>query len=629
MAETVLYTVPGMTCDHCVNAVKTELSSVAGVAQRRGRPGHQSRHGERGRARRRRSARRHRRCRLRSPEMSPPGARSRLPERAGWPSPSGRRAAGRVELAIEGMTCASCAARVEKRLNKLDGRGRDGQLRHRGGRRLLRRRPGQRGRAHRRRGGGRLPRPGAGAVASPVDDDPGRPYRRRLVGAVAASVPLVVLAWVPASRFPGWEWLSLALATPVVLYGGWPFHRAAAANARHGVATMDTLISVGTLAAWSWSAVVLLAGLVRRSLLRHRRRGHRPGPARSLPRGPGQAPLGRGGAPAPGAGRQTGPPAARRRRGAGARWTSWRSVTGSWCARATRSPPTGVVESGVSAVDASMLTGEPVPVEVGPGRPRARRGHQHLGPAGGPGHPGRRPDGPGPDRPPGGPGPGRQGTGATPGRPGLGRVRARRHRRSRCSASPAGWLWAPPAGAAFTAAVAVLVVACPCALGLATPTALLVGTGRGAQLGIVVKGPEVLEKARDVTVIALDKTGTLTEGVMSVAAVVPAAGHRRGRGAAPGGGGRERQRAPHRPGHSRAGTQAPGPARRRRRLRQPRRARRRGRGRGPLRCGRPARLVGRTGRGPARRRWSARAEELEAAGATVVWVAADATRRAG
>ena len=170
----------------------------------------------------------------------------------------------------------------------------------------------------------RVPAPSA------VDDDPARPYRRRLIGAVAASIPLVVLAWVPGGRSPGWEWLSLALATPVVLYGGWPFHRAAAANARHGVATMDTLISVGTLAAWSWSAVVLLAGLrapvyfdtagaVTALVLLGRYLEARAPPGRQH-RGRwqgGDDALGRGGAPPPRPGRQTGPPLAGRRRGAG------------------------------------------------------------------------------------------------------------------------------------------------------------------------------------------------------------------------------------------------------------------------------------------------------------------------
>ncbi len=335
-------------------------------------------------------------------------------------------------------------------------------------------------------------------------------------------MPLVVLAWVPASRFPGWDWVSLALATPVVLVAGWPFHRAAAANARHGVATMDTLISVGTLAAWSWSATVLVAGLsaglyfdtagaVTSLVLLGRyleaRAKRRSGQAvrRLAELGAKQALVLRNGDEVlvPVDDLVVGD----------------RFVVRPGAKIATD----GVIESGLSAVDASMLTGEAVPMEVGPG-----------------------------DRVPG----------AAINTSGRLVVRATRvgnettlaritrlvaeaqagkapvqHLADQVSAvfvpavmaislaTLAGWLaTGATAGAAFTAAVAVLVVACPCALGLATPTALLVGTGRGAQLGIIIKGPEVLEKARKITVIALDKTGTLTEGIMSVAAVVAAPG---------------------------------------------------------------------------------------------------------
>jgi len=423
---------------------------------------------------------------------------------------------GRAQLAIDGMTCASCAARVEKRLNKLEGVAatvnfatQEAAVSYDSGQvsvdELIAAVEAAGYRA-------RVPAPSA------VDDDPARPYRRRLIGAVAASIPLVVLAWVPGGRSPGWEWLSLALATPVVLYGGWPFHRAAAANARHGVATMDTLISVGTLAAWSWSAVVLLAGLrapvyfdtagaVTALVLLGRyleaRARRRSGEAVRLLLGLGakQARLWRDGD-------EVLVPVDRL------------AVGDSFVVRPGEKIATdGLVESGVSAVDASMLTGEPVPVDVGPG--------DHV-------------------------------AGAAINTSGRLVVRATRvggetalaqiarlvaqaqagkapvqHLVDRVSAvfvptvmvlSLLSFVGRLASGAAVTAAVAVLVVACPCALGLATPTALLVGTGRGAQLGIVVKGPEVLEKARDVTVIALDKTGTLTDGVMSVGAIVPAAG---------------------------------------------------------------------------------------------------------
>ena len=428
--------------------------------------------------------------------------------------------AGQAQLAIDGMTCASCAARVEKRLNKLGGVAATVNLATQEASvsydadqvsvdELIAAVEAAGYRA-------RVPAP------LPADDDRARPYLRRLVGVAAASVALVVLAWVPGGRSRGWEWLSLALATPVVLYGGWPFHRAAAANARHGVATMDTLVSVGTLAAWSWSAVVVLAGLraavyfdtagaitalvlLGRYLEARARRRSGDAVRRLLAMGAKQARLWRDGVEAL-------VPVDRL------------AVGDSFVVRpGERVATDGVVESGVSAVDASMLTGEPVPVEVGAG--------DHV-------------------------------PGAAINTSGRLVVRATRvggqtalaqiarlvaqaqagkapvqHMVDRISAVFVPSVIALSAfsflarlalgtapGAAFTAAVAVLVVACPCALGLATPTALLVGTGRGAQLGIVVKGPEVLEKARDVTVIALDKTGTLTEGVMSVAAVVPAAG---------------------------------------------------------------------------------------------------------
>ena len=503
--------------------------------------------------------------------------------------------AGQAQLAIDGMTCASCAARVEKRLNKLGGVAATVNLATQEASvsydadqvsvdELIAAVEAAGYRA-------RVPAP------LPADDDRACPYLRRLVGVAAASVALVVLAWVPGGRSRGWEWLSLALATPVVLYGGWPFHRAAAANARHGVATMDTLVSVGTLAAWSWSAVVVLAGLraavyfdtagaitalvlLGRYLEARARRRSGDAVRRLLAMGAKQARLWRDGVEAL-------VPVDRL------------AVGDSFVVRpGERVATDGVVESGVSAVDASMLTGEPVPVEVGAG--------DHV-------------------------------PGAAINTSGRLVVRATRvggqtalaqiarlvaqaqagkapvqHMADRISAVFVPSVIALSAfsflarlalgtapGAAFTAAVAVLVVACPCALGLATPTALLVGTGRGAQLGIVVKGPEVLEKARDVTVIALDKTGTLTEGVMSVAAVVPAAGTGEDEvlglaAAAESASQHPIARAVSVEGRRRLGTCQ------RRRLRRPRRPRRRSRGRGPLRCGRAGRSRCGPGRGLAR-----------------------------
>ncbi len=425
-----------------------------------------------------------------------------------------------VELAITGMTCASCAARVEKRLNKVEGVTATVNFASEHAAvafdptrvdidDLI----------------GAVEAAGYGAVLpeAVTDEDPARPYRRRLVLAVALSVPLAVFAWVSASRPAGWEWVSLALATPVVFYAGWPFHKAAVADARHGVATMDTLISVGTLAAWIWSTVVLLAGmstsvyfdtagaitaliLLGRYLEARAKRRSGEAIRKLLELGAKEARVLRDGA-------EVLVP------------VEDLAVGERFVVRPGEKVATdGVVESGTSAIDQSMLTGESVPVEVGPGDAVA---------------------------------------GATVNTSGRLVVQATRVGASTALAQIArlvadaqagkapvqrladrvsavfvpiviaisaltlvGWLLLGGAAttAAFTAAVAVIVIACPCALGLATPTALMVGTGRGAQLGIVIKGPEVLEQTRQVTTIVLDKTGTLTEGKMAVSAVVPAAG---------------------------------------------------------------------------------------------------------
>jgi Cu+-exporting ATPase len=426
----------------------------------------------------------------------------------------------RVQLDIEGMTCASCAARIEKKLNKLDGV--DATVNYATEEAAVSYDPGriavddliaavEAAGYH-------------AALPAEVTDtgDPTRPWRRRLVVAVVLSVPLVLLAMAPPLQFAGWEWLALALSTPVVVWCGWPFHRAAAQNARHGAVTMDTLISIGTIAAWSWSAVVLVGGLAADTYFEvgavittlillgrylETRARRRSGEAiRAL--------------------LELGAKEARvLRDGVETRVPIEHVVAGDvFVVRPGEKIATdGVVVEGVSAVDQSMLTGEPVPVEVAAGDDVA---------------------------------------GATINASGRLVVRAtkvgadtalaqiaRLVANAQAGKAPiqrlvdrvsavfvpivigialatlAGWLvFGGSASDAFTAAVAVLIIACPCALGLATPTALMVGTGRGAQLGILIKGPEILERTRRITTIVLDKTGTVTEGTMWVADVVPASG---------------------------------------------------------------------------------------------------------
>ncbi len=425
-----------------------------------------------------------------------------------------------VELAIGGMTCASCAARIEKRLNKLPGV--EAAVNFASEHAAVAFDPAL---VDLDQLIGAVEAAGyeASLPEAVTDADPARPYRRRLVVAVALSVPLVIFAWVSGSRPPGWEWVSLVLATPVVFYAGWPFHRAAAQNARHGVATMDTLISIGTLAAWVWSTVVLAAGIstsvyfdtagaITALILLGRyleaRAKRRSGEAiRALVElGAKEAHLLRGG-------EEVLVPA------------ETLAVGDRFIVRPGEKIATdGVVVSGTSAVDESMLTGEPVPVEVAPGDTVAGATVNTSG---------------------------RlvveaSRVGASTALAQITRLVARaqagkapvQRLADRISAvfvpvvlgvsvlTLLGWflIGGSTVTAAFTAAVAVIVVACPCALGLATPTALMVGTGRGAQLGIVIKGPEVLEQTRQVTTIVLDKTGTLTEGKMAVSIVVPADG---------------------------------------------------------------------------------------------------------
>ncbi|MFI9796987.1 heavy metal translocating P-type ATPase [Streptomyces sp. NPDC052302] len=453
-----------------------------------------------------------------------------------------------VELVIGGMTCASCAARVEKKLNRMEGVSATVNYATEKAKVSVvagvtvpdliatveatgytAREPAP-------------PAPEAPADQGRDEDDGLRPLRQRLVTAVVLAVPVVAMAMTPALQFDYWQWLSLTLAAPVVTYAAWPFHRAAFTNLRHGAATMDTLISVGTSAAFLWSLWALFLGTAGEPGMTH--------PFElTIARGDGSGNIYLEAAAGVTAfilaGRYF---EARSRRKAGAALKALlelgaRDVTvlGPDGTETTRPiaelavgdrflvrpgekiATDGTVVEGSSAVDASMLTGESVPVEVTAGDP-VTGATLNAG--------------------------GRLVVEAT--RVGADTQLARMARlvedaqngkaaaqrlADRISAvfvpivialalgTLGFWLGngAGPA-AAFTAAVAVLIIACPCALGLATPTALLVGTGRGAQLGILIKGPEVLESTRRVDTVVLDKTGTVTTGRMTLLAVHTAAG---------------------------------------------------------------------------------------------------------
>ncbi|MYQ83748.1 MULTISPECIES: heavy metal translocating P-type ATPase [unclassified Streptomyces] len=447
-----------------------------------------------------------------------------------------------VELAIGGMTCASCAARIEKKLNRMDGveatvnyatekakvsyRGEDISVQD-----LIATVEKTGYTAHEPAPPVRAEGDGPGAGAEETDEL--RPLRQRLLTAVALAVPVIAMSMIPALQFDYWQWLSLTLTAPVVTYAAWPFHKAAFTNARHGAATMDTLISVGTSAAFLWSLWALFFGTAGMVGMTH----------------PFELTIGR----SDGAGNiyleaAAGVTAfilagryfeARSKRKAGAALKALlelgaKEVTVLRGGREVTVPTAelqvgdrflvrpgekiatdGTVVEGASAVDASMLTGESVPVEAGVGD-SVTGATLNAG--------------------------GRLVVEAT--RIGAdtqlarmaklvedaqnGKAAAQRLA-DRISAvfvpvvialalGTLGFWLGNGAGltAAFTAAVAVLIIACPCALGLATPTALMVGTGRGAQLGILIKGPEVLETTRRVDTIVLDKTGTVTTGHMTL-----------------------------------------------------------------------------------------------------------------
>jgi Cu+-exporting ATPase len=452
----------------------------------------------------------------------------------------------RLELPIEGMTCASCANRVERRLNELDGV--TATVNYATEKARVDFDPGtvvpDQLVAAVAAAGYRAELPSsepADPAASPEPDETA-PLRRRLLVSALLSVPALLMAMIPALQFDNFQWLSLNLVTPVVLWAASPFHRAAWANLRHGAATMDTLVSLGTLAAWLWSLYALFLGDAGANDMRMAF-GLVPDPGA----GADQIYLETAGIVTTFllAGRYF---EARAKRRAGAALTallelgakdvavldddgSERRVAVDQLSAGDRFvvrpgekvATDGVVEAGVSAVDMSMLTGESVPVEVGPGSEVAGA-TVNAG--------------------------GRLVVRAT--KVGADTALARIARlvedaqtgkapvqrlADRVSgifvpvvialsvATLAFWLGTGESATfAFTAAVAVLIIACPCALGLATPTALMVGTGRGAQLGLLIKGPEVLESTRGVDTVVLDKTGTVTTGKMSLVDVVVADG---------------------------------------------------------------------------------------------------------
>ena len=446
-----------------------------------------------------------------------------------------------LELAITGMTCASCANRIERKLNRLDGVTATVNFATEKAKVVFPDTitPEQLVETVEQAGyAATLPvAPQDAAAEDDVEDDPSRPWRDRVLVSAVLTVPVILLAMVSPWQFDNWQWLSLTLAAPVVVWGAWPFHQAAWTNLRHGTSTMDTLISMGVLAAFGWSVYALFWGAAGMTGMRH--------PFElTIERGSGAGNIYLEAAAGVTtfilAGRYFEVRAKRRagaalrallhlgakdvavlRSGAEVRVPISELVVGDlFVVRPGEKIATdGVVEEGSSAVDASMLTGESVPVEVGAGDAvvgatvnaggrlvvRATRVGADTQLA-------------------------QMARLVEDAQNGKAEVQRLADRISgvfvpiviALSAATLGfWLGAGEgASAAFTAAVAVLIIACPCALGLATPTALMVGTGRGAQLGILIKGPEVLESTRKVDTIVLDKTGTVTTGAMTVVDVV-------------------------------------------------------------------------------------------------------------
>jgi len=470
-----------------------------------------------------------------------------------------------IELEITGMTCASCANRIERKLNKLEGVTATVNYATEKAKVAF---PDTISTAElvktveaagygatltqpsfapdKEEGGGARGRRPSTAVSSRGSAyDRVRSLRDRLVISAVLTVPIIAMAMIPALQFTYWQWASLTLAAPVVVWGAWPFHKAAWTNLRHGTTTMDTLVSMGVLAAFGWSLYALFLGTAGMPGMTH--------PFElTIERTDGAGNIYLEAAAGVTtfllAGRYF---EARSKRQAGAALRALLELGAKDVAvlREGASGPVedripierlevgmrfvvrpgekiatdGVVADGTSAVDASMLTGESVPVEVGPGSTvagatinaggriivRATRvgGDTQLA---------------------------QMARLVEDAQNGKAQVQRLADRISgffvpiviALSVGTLGFWLGTGAGAtaAFTAAVAVLIIACPCALGLATPTALMVGTGRGAQLGILIKGPEVLESTRRVDTVVLDKTGTVTTGAMSLQSAVPADG---------------------------------------------------------------------------------------------------------
>ena len=455
----------------------------------------------------------------------------------------------RLELPIEGMTCASCATRIERRLNKLDGV--EASVNYATERASVtfdgtRVSPDDLVEAVASVGyRTTLSRSAVDAELPIAEADPTRGLRLRLIVSALLSLPVLAMAMIPALQFDQWQWLSLQLATPVVLWAGWTFHRAAWRNLRHGAATMDTLISVGTLAAFGWSVTALfflgagepgmrmpfelvigraadsdtiyleVASVVITLILSGRyfeaRAKRRSGSALKALLELGAKDV----AVLDPHGRERRIPIADLQ------------VGDRFIVRPGEKVATdGIIEEGSSTLDQSLLTGESVPVEKHPGNEvvgaTLNAGGRLIVRAGKVGADTAL---------------AQIGRMVTEAQTGKAQVQRLADRVSAifvpivlvlAAATLGFWLGGGASPAfAITAAVAVLIIACPCALGLATPTALLVGTGRGAQLGILIKGPEVLESTRRVDLIVLDKTGTVTTGQMQLRQKILAGGNER------------------------------------------------------------------------------------------------------